>query len=514
MAGPAIVLLNALPSDPPLSSGDSLFAIGSSSTGTLYKATIPQTALALAMGPAGTLHAPGTVPDPGATSGLGHFLRDDATWAATPQTTISNGTTSLVGGTLLLSTGLTLTIAGAVATVTAAGGGGGSLEVTDGTTTLTSVSTLTISSGLTLSGSGTSAVLSSGGGGGGSLPANAALLGTNSGGTAVAQSVGDGLTLSAGTLTANIQTPPIYFSGHTGTLTASETVWRFVSLQNVPVPSGFTGWSISSKGTASSDTTLSLLHNGTAAATVTFSAGASISTIAGTGGFNVSIGDLLELQGPASPDTNLAQLFSSLAFGNVFATSILNPFDKNANLILSGGNLIATGSGVSYEPVRSAPTRDAGALYFEFTINNYDTAMGLGIANSLEALTTGNRGGDDTNCAALVAFAGGMRFNGTTYFGMPGSDINGDVICFAVNFTAKDIWVRVNGGLWNNDASADPAAGTHGVNSPTYANGALTSFFGTPLNVWAAMFATSSITVNFGGTTFAETVPAGYSAWQ
>jgi hypothetical protein len=391
---------------------------------------------------------------------------------------------------------------------------GTALTVTDGTHTVANTATLTVSGSGTISGSVGNATLTIGGGGGGSLPSNAALLGTNSSGTAVAQSVGAGLTLSAGTLSANAQTPPLYFSGHTGTLTASETVWRFVSLQNMPVPSGFAGWNISSKGTATANTTLTLLYNGTSAATVVFSAGADTSAITGTGGFSMSIGDEMELQAPASPDTSLAQIFSSLAFGNVFATSILNPFDKNASLILSGGNLIATGSGASYEPVRSAPTRGSGLLYFEFTINNYDTAMGLGIANSSESLTGGNRGGDDTNCAALVSFAGGMRFNGTTYFGMPGATTNGAVICFAVNFTSKDIWVRVNGGLWNNDASADPAAGTHGVNSPTYANGALTSFFGTPLNVWASMFATSSVTVNFGGTAFAETVPAGYSAWE
>jgi hypothetical protein len=45
----------------------------------------------------GTSHATGVVPDPGATAGTTHFLREDATWQ-TPSTGITIGTTTITGG--------------------------------------------------------------------------------------------------------------------------------------------------------------------------------------------------------------------------------------------------------------------------------------------------------------------------------------------------------------------------------------------------------------------------------
>jgi hypothetical protein len=47
-------------------------------------------------GPSGATHAPGAVPDPGATAGATRFLREDATWAVPPKG--SSGTVVLSGG--------------------------------------------------------------------------------------------------------------------------------------------------------------------------------------------------------------------------------------------------------------------------------------------------------------------------------------------------------------------------------------------------------------------------------
>jgi hypothetical protein len=42
---------------------------------------------------------------------------------------------------------------------------------------------------------------------------------------------------------------------------------------------------------------------------------------------------------------------------------------------------------------------------------------------------------------------------------------SGDVCCIAWNAGTEKLWVRKNGGLWNNDAAANPATGTNGIDN-------------------------------------------------
>lgn len=85
-----------------------------------------------AMGASGANHAPGVVPDPGASSGTTKFLREDATWDVPPGS--GSGVSSLDGitGAVTLVAGSNITItdnspsAGDI-TIAATGGGGSAL---------------------------------------------------------------------------------------------------------------------------------------------------------------------------------------------------------------------------------------------------------------------------------------------------------------------------------------------------------------------------------------------------
>lgn len=97
------------------------------------------------MGASGANHAPGVVPDPGATAGTTHFLREDATWAVPAGG--GGGVSSLDGitgaVTLVAGSGVTITdnspSAGDI-TIAATGGGSGvsSLNSLTGALSLTS----------------------------------------------------------------------------------------------------------------------------------------------------------------------------------------------------------------------------------------------------------------------------------------------------------------------------------------------------------------------------------------
>jgi hypothetical protein len=136
-------------------------------------------ALEQTFGASGSSHAPGLVPDPGATAGTTHFLREDGTWVVpsggSGSGTVNSGTTNQLGyfaaaGTTIsgLTLGTGLSISGSTITAT---GGSGSGTVNSGTTNQlgyyaasgTAISGLTLGTGLSISGSTISA---SGGGSG------------------------------------------------------------------------------------------------------------------------------------------------------------------------------------------------------------------------------------------------------------------------------------------------------------------------------------------------------------
>jgi hypothetical protein len=199
---------------------------------------------------------------------------------------------------------------------------------------------------------------------------------------------------------------------------------------------------------------------------------------------------------------------TSAGVGPVTSPTTWNPADKTGGITFSGGNLIASvASGAG--GVRSTTGRSSGKLYFEntWTTPQPGGTTGCGIATSTASfvswLTDGTGG--------FLYYANG----GATYYNGGGSGPNmpscssGDVICWAVDLTNKRLWVRLNGGNWNNSGTANPTTNTGGIDisavfgsTPPYAmhynNGG-----------WGA----TVITANFGASAFAQTVPSGFAAW-
>jgi hypothetical protein len=174
----------------------------------------------------------------------------------------------------------------------------------------------------------------------------------------------------------------------------------------------------------------------------------------------------------------------------------------NGSVTITGGGLIATGGGTS--SAGSADSFRVGSsqkLYFEFTYNvrvSGNTGAGFGFV-----------GAAYSNFAVqmvLLYSAGGIYEDGSNTGVNIGATVNGDVICYAVNFLRGLYWVRKNAGNWNGIAGADPVTGAGGRAIPASMG------FIAPITNFGQ--SADQITANFGATAFAQAVPAGYtSGW-
>jgi hypothetical protein len=170
---------------------------------------------------------------------------------------------------------------------------------------------------------------------------------------------------------------------------------------------------------------------------------------------------------------------------SVFAT--WNPADKAAAMILSGGNLAATGSGGGQELVRATLGKSTGKWYWEITLTT-GTAARFGIASATENLsdflgfgTNGfsyEDGGNKVNNNTPVAYGPGIS---TTHTIGVALDMDAGTLKFYGN-TGTDLGVAFTG-----------LTGTY---YPALSNG----------------FNVSTQTANFGQTAFVHAVPSGFNA--
>lgn len=85
-----------------------------------------------------------------------------------------------------------------------------------------------------------------------------------------------------------------------------------------------------------------------------------------------------------------------------------------------------------------------------------------------------------------------------------GTFTTGDVIGMALDVGSALAWFRKNGGLWNNNAGADPATGSSGA-SFTASGAIFPTVEGEHSgDVWTA---------NFGGSAYANAAPSGFGNW-
>lgn len=200
---------------------------------------------------------------------------------------------------------------------------------------------------------------------------------------------------------------------------------------------------------------------------------------------------------------------STVATGDGFTTSAVpatwNPSDKDANITLSNGDLTAAAGAGTYV-VRATGSASTGKKYWEITVDaSFNGNMRNGIANASHSLTSGlgdsahNSVGFDSS--GPVYEGGGSAGTGNSYL-----TIN-KIVKIAVDLTAEKIWVKVDSGNWNNDASANPATGTNGFSFSNINSGPYYPAFS------SASPGPHTVTANFGATAFNSAAPSGFGTW-
>jgi hypothetical protein len=174
-------------------------------------------------------------------------------------------------------------------------------------------------------------------------------------------------------------------------------------------------------------------------------------------------------------------------------SATFNPADKSANITLSGGDLIAT-SGSANAAVRSIASHATGKYGFSWSALTGSSKVGICLAT--DSLTSDIAG--EPGAYALFA-AGDQIYHGGSGAGMPAASTPATSGVFVFDFTNHLGWVWNPAlVLWNNNGSADPAAGTGGF---TIASGTYFGVFGGS--------STDTATFNFA----TPTLPSGFSAW-
>lgn len=177
--------------------------------------------------------------------------------------------------------------------------------------------------------------------------------------------------------------------------------------------------------------------------------------------------------------------------------------DKDSNVIVSGGNLLARGNGgVRGASVRTNRGVSSGKVYAEFAAT-FSGALTLGVADSSASLTTLWTAAFADGAATTDA--GAWTSNDDIYYnGSPagsGGFSNTDNIDIALDVGAKKAWFRKNNGSWL--PSGDPAAGTGGLSMASIST---PIYFGAQFS-----FSATDMTANFGPS-FTRTPPSGFSA--
>jgi len=196
------------------------------------------------------------------------------------------------------------------------------------------------------------------------------------------------------------------------------------------------------------------------------------------------------------------------AIGSDSGTGSFNPSDKTPQITLSNSNLTATlGGSPSSDGVRSTTGRSLGKWYVQMTIGATAITSG-GYGAALAATPIGVLW---NNLGILVAAANGdIKLNGTASGKNIGTPVAGDVIDMALDLDNAQAWFRRNNGNWNGDVSANPATNTGGVAIGTLFSSAPAYFYMATLSGPAS----SSVTVNAGGSAFTNSVPSGFGSWD
>ncbi len=166
-----------------------------------------------------------------------------------------------------------------------------------------------------------------------------------------------------------------------------------------------------------------------------------------------------------------------------------NPSDTNANVTLSGGDLIATAANTAWKSTRATRYRSSGKWYFEVT-PNVSTNVYIIIGVGRSTATLNSYVGSDTS--GMGYNNDGRKFynSGATAYGA--SYTVGDVVGVALDLDGGTLVFYKNGASQGTAFSS--ISGSYAPMGSPYATGI-------------------QFTANFGATTFAYTPPSGHQAW-
>jgi hypothetical protein len=212
------------------------------------------------------------------------------------------------------------------------------------------------------------------------------------------------------------------------------------------------------------------------------------------------------LSGGTSPNVTW-WLQSELWFeGSSSPPVLLRQWDANksgASISLSNGNLTAGlpfSSSNVVKGVMALAGASSGKFYWEVTCDALYPIIGVAHANWISHLNDSNPPAD-SNCFGYYSFTGNL-LHGFTAFGSTYG--GGDVVGTALDLDNHMVWFSKNG-VWQ--ASGDPAAGTN----PAYSTMPPNTGVYYPAIALQSLGTASQCTANFGDSTFAFSVPAGFS---
>jgi hypothetical protein len=155
--------------------------------------------------------------------------------------------------------------------------------------------------------------------------------------------------------------------------------------------------------------------------------------------------------------------------------------------------------------VRATTSHSSGKWYLEYPINTLNGISSYrGFASASQGL-----GAVSITAATGIGEGGG-------YIGAPGGSTTapgGHNVQFAIDIDAGRWWARYDGGSWvgGSGSAGDPVAGTNGVDYTSYIPVSTATFPWVTTQHWTVDGVQS---FNPGSSTFANTPPSGFSAWD
>lgn len=185
----------------------------------------------------------------------------------------------------------------------------------------------------------------------------------------------------------------------------------------------------------------------------------------------------------------------------------LDVASKSANATITADvTLGATNN--AHNGARADTIRTTGKLWFEIDCTGITVGSADGCGVEEDATPNYTNLGADASRGVIVYRSGQVFFNGSLVFTIPG--ITGQVVMYLLDLDNSLLWVRTPTGSpsgWNGSGTADPCAGTGGLNILAINGAGLY-----PVGVLASL--ANSMTFNFGAGAAVNTPPPCFSPWS